>query len=143
MAGLEGHLRGLSVSSSQLKQPSVSSSQLKQPGSSPVAGRPAVPLPTSAALVETQTSSPSRVKSRASMASTLKLKTVFVAGEPPPWAKERSASGKRWISVDQPAERNRPAACPAVTQQLPAELVPSTQPAARRTGCCDCDTDQG
>ena len=51
MAGLEGHLRALSVSSSQLKQP----------GSSPVAGRPAVPLPTSAALVEV--SSPSRVKS--------------------------------------------------------------------------------
>ena len=54
MAGLESHLRGLSLSSSQLKQAA---------GSSPVAGRPAVPLPTSAALVETQpVSSPSRVK---------------------------------------------------------------------------------
>ena len=53
MAGLEGHLRALSVSSSQLKQP----------GSSPVAGRPAVPLPTSAALVEAaQVSSASRGK---------------------------------------------------------------------------------
>ena len=66
MAGLEGHLRALSVSSSQLKQP----------GSSPVAGRPAVPLPTSAALVEAQVSSPSRVKHR--IPSTLKLVTLIV-----------------------------------------------------------------
>jgi len=47
MASLENHLRGLSISSSQLK-----------PGSSPVAGRPAVPLPTSAAL---ETSAPTKV----------------------------------------------------------------------------------